>query len=116
MADFLDSRLGCGAWARCCSGWRCPWRRPGCTIRRRRVPSATSSIAGRSEASTAVQSQLQNCGLLVRTVQALFLASDQVTSREFDSIYSNLRPHDLFPSLQAMAYSERRVEPESDRE
>ena len=55
----------------------------------------------------AVQAQLQNCGLLVRTLQALFLASDEVTPGEFDAIYSNLRPRELFPSLQAVAYSER---------
>jgi CHASE1-domain containing sensor protein len=64
----------------------------------------------------AVQGQLHNCGLLVRTVQALFLASDQVTAREFDSIYSNLRPRQLFPSLQAMAFSERRPGLAPDRD
>jgi diguanylate cyclase (GGDEF)-like protein len=57
---------------------------------------------------TAVQAQLHNCGLLVRTVQALFLASDEVTTTEFDAVYANLRPNELFPGLQALAYSERR--------
>ena len=76
-----------------------------------------NQLERRAERSfAAVQSQLQNCGLLVRTVQALFLASDQVTVREFDSIYSNLRPRELFPSLQAVAYAERRIDPETDRE
>ena len=57
----------------------------------------------------AVELQLKSCGLLVRSVQALFLASEEVTAREFDSIYHNLRPRDLFPSLQAIAYAERLV-------
>src|SRR3990167_6310973 len=79
--------------------------------------SERSLLERRAERSfAAVQNQLENCGLLVRTVQALFLASDQVTPREFDSIYSNLRPRELFPSLQAVAYSERRVSPETGRE
>jgi diguanylate cyclase (GGDEF)-like protein len=65
-------------------------------------------LALRAERSfAAVDVQLQNCGLMVRTVQALFLASDQVTPAEFDAIYSNLRPRELFPSLQAVAYSQR---------
>lgn len=55
----------------------------------------------------AVEAQLQTCGLLVRSVQALFLASDSVTSEEFEAIYANLRPREQFPSLQAMAYAER---------
>ena len=55
----------------------------------------------------AVEMQLKSCGLLVRSVQALFMASDEVTDREFDNIYANLRPRELFPSLQAIAYAER---------
>jgi diguanylate cyclase (GGDEF)-like protein/PAS domain S-box-containing protein len=55
----------------------------------------------------AVESQLETCGLLVRSVQALFLSSDAVTPAEFEAIYDNLRPGELFPSLQAVAYAER---------
>lgn len=70
--------------------------------------SERDQLALRAERSfAAVDVQLRNCGLLVRTVQALFLASDRVTPAEFDAIYSNLRPRELFPSLQAVAYSER---------
>ena len=79
--------------------------------------SERNRLERRAERSfAAVQTQLENCGLLVRTVQALFLASDQVEPREFDSIYSNMRPRELFPSLQAVGYSERRIDPGTGRE
>ncbi|GGA67095.1 hypothetical protein GCM10011521_01510 [Arenimonas soli] len=64
----------------------------------------------------AVDGQLQTCGLLVRAVQALFLASDEVTESEFEAIYANLRPREQFPSLQAMAYAERSDRPSADAE
>ena len=64
----------------------------------------------------AVDGQLQTCGLLVRAVQALFLASDDVTAAEFEAIYANLRPREQFPSLQAMAYAERSDRPSGDGE
>ena len=55
----------------------------------------------------AVEAQLRSCGLLVRSVQSLFLSSSQVTPREFESMYSNLRPWELVPSLQAIAHADR---------
>ena len=64
----------------------------------------------------AVENQLQTCGLLVRSVQALFLSSDLVTSDEFEAIYANLRPGELFPSLQAIGYAERSDRPAIDAE
>lgn len=60
----------------------------------------------------AVEVKLQTCGLLVRSVQALFLSSDEVTPAEFQAMYANLRPREQFPSLQALAYTERSVGPE----
>jgi diguanylate cyclase (GGDEF)-like protein/PAS domain S-box-containing protein len=57
----------------------------------------------------ALENQLAVCGLLVRSVQSLFLASDELTALEFDRVYENLRPRQVFPSLQAMAYSRRTV-------
>ena len=79
--------------------------------------SERDQLALRAERSfAAVQAQLQNCGLLVRTVQALLLASDEVTPDEFAAVYSNLRPRELFPSLQAVAYSQRLPEPAGDRD
>lgn len=62
----------------------------------------------------AVESQLQTCGLLVRSVQALFLSSDEVTPAEFEAIYANLRPREQFPSLQAMAFALRTDRPALD--
>ena len=59
----------------------------------------------------AVESKLLTCGLLVRSVQALFLSSDEVTPEEFEAIYANLRPAELFPSLQAVGYAERTDRP-----
>ena len=55
----------------------------------------------------AVDSQLDTCGLLVRSVQALFLASEEVTAQEFEAMYLNLRPREQFPSLQAITFAER---------
>ncbi|MEO8159886.1 MAG: EAL domain-containing protein [Arenimonas sp.] len=55
----------------------------------------------------AVAGQLRVCGLLVRSVQTLFLASNPVDPAGFDGFYVNLRPRLLFPSLQAIAYAER---------
>src|SRR5688572_11994554 len=59
-----------------------------------------------------MQNRLAVCGLLVRSVQSLFLASEQLTAVEFDRVYANLRPRDVFPSLQAMAFARR--EPGAD--
>src|SRR5688572_30274518 len=57
----------------------------------------------------ALRNQLEVCGLLVRSVQSLFLASEQLTATEFERVYGNLRPKEVFPSLQAMAYAHRSV-------
>jgi diguanylate cyclase (GGDEF)-like protein len=64
----------------------------------------------------AVEAKLQTCGLLVRSVQALFLSSDQVTADEFQAMYDNLRPREQFPSLQAIAFAERKVDAASGAE
>lgn len=58
----------------------------------------------------AIESKLQTCGMLVRSVQALFLSSEEVTAAEFQSMYDNLRPREQFPSLQAIAFAERIVD------
>lgn len=59
----------------------------------------------------AVEAKLRAGGMLVRSVQALFLASESVTTEEFQSIYENLRPREQFPSLQAFAYAVRSDRP-----
>jgi len=55
----------------------------------------------------AVETQLKNCSLLVRSVQALFLASDEVSGPEFDSFFANLQTRELFPSLQGISFARR---------
>lgn len=60
----------------------------------------------------AIDAQFRSCGLLMRSVQSLFLSSSQVTPREFESIYTNLRPRQLFPSLQAIGYAGRVLGPD----
>ncbi|MGH8077678.1 MAG: hypothetical protein ACREPE_10180, partial [Lysobacter sp.] len=45
------------------------------------------SVAERSH--DALVLQLDACGWLVRSVQTLFLSSEQVTQSEFDSVYAN---------------------------
>ncbi len=67
-----------------------------------------SALERRAERSfDAVETQLKACGLLIRAVQALFLGSERVSAQEFASIYDNLHPRELFPSLQAIAYAQR---------
>src|SRR5690606_1571140 len=69
------------------------------------------------ESFDAVADSLHACELLLRSVQTVFLASDDVTEEEFATLYENLRPRSEFPSLQALAYAERRPGPDgaSDR-
>lgn len=55
----------------------------------------------------ALHSQLLACELMVRALQSLYLASSQVSPEEFGHVYENLRPRDVFPSLQAVAYARR---------
>ena len=57
----------------------------------------------------ALQAQLEACGLLSRTVQTLFMTSEEVTAEEFERIYQNLRPRERFPSLLALTYADRRL-------
>lgn len=59
----------------------------------------------------AIESKLETCALLVRSVQALFLSSDEVTIAEFEAMYANMRPREQFPSLQALAVSMRSDRP-----
>ncbi|WP_343064165.1 bifunctional diguanylate cyclase/phosphodiesterase [Marilutibacter penaei] len=54
----------------------------------------------------AMLAQLRTCGLLVRSVQTLFIASEEVSPQEFEFIYSNLKPRAHLPSLQALAFAE----------
>lgn len=60
-------------------------------------------------AHEALVDRLEACELLVRFVQTMFLASDDVRPQEFANLYTNLRPRKTFPSLQAMVFA-RRIE------
>ena len=54
-----------------------------------------------------LKAQLRSCEFLVRAVQSLFLASDDVQAREFEVMFDNMRADHSFPSLQAIAYAQR---------
>ena len=75
--------------------------------------AAMHATAERSYA--ALDAQLRACGMLVRTVQTVFLTSVEVTQAEFADVYANLRPREQFPSLIALAYAERRRVGPQDR-
>ena len=64
-----------------------------------------ATISERGYASIA--ERLRGCELLVRSVQTVFLSSDEVAPDEFQHVFANLRPHEIFPSLQALAFARR---------
>jgi diguanylate cyclase (GGDEF)-like protein len=59
-----------------------------------------------------LQSKLHSAESLLRAVQTLFLASDEVAATEFHTFYTNLRPREQFPSLLALAYAQREAGPD----
>lgn len=59
--------------------------------------------------ATGLRAQLENCALLVRSLQALFNASGNVEAHEFQRMYEDLQPRRLFPALRSLAYA--RYEP-----
>ncbi len=63
----------------------------------------------------ALQARLATSELLIRSVQTLYIASDEVTTADFQHFYANLRPRALFPSLVALAYAQRGAGPEGAR-
>ena len=67
--------------------------------------SALAEVAERGYES--LTARLRACELLVRSVQTLFLNSEDVSAQEFANIHANLRPGVIFPSLQAIAYARR---------
>ncbi len=72
---------------------------------------ATAQLAEKT--ALALTARLASSELLMRSVQTLFIASDQVTEQDFAHLYANLRPRTLFPSLVAMAYAQREGGPQS---
>ena len=65
-----------------------------------------------NKAYAALQTKLHSAESMLRAVQTLFLASDEVTATEFNSFYTNLRPREQFPSLLALAYAQREPGPD----
>lgn len=62
-------------------------------------------LAERSVGS--LRGQLDSAALLVRSVQALFNASEEVKTEEFLQMYENLQPRTLFPALRSLVYVQR---------
>ncbi|WP_425543170.1 bifunctional diguanylate cyclase/phosphodiesterase [Rhodanobacter soli] len=65
-----------------------------------------------NKAYAALQTKLHSAESMLRAVQTLFLASDEVTATEFNNFYTNLRPREQFPSLLALAYAQREPGPD----
>lgn len=65
-------------------------------------------------AYAALVDRLEACELVARSVQTVFLTSQQVDPEEFAHVYANLHPRELMPGLQAMAYARRIPGPERD--
>ncbi|HEX6246003.1 MAG TPA: CHASE domain-containing protein, partial [Polyangiales bacterium] len=72
-----------------------------------RRSDAIAGIVGRGDA--ALRASLHDGELLLRSVQTLFLASQDVSQEEFANIYANLQAHERLPSLQAMVFARRQV-------
>ncbi|MEO6800165.1 MAG: EAL domain-containing protein [Rhodanobacter sp.] len=72
-----------------------------------------AEMAGRTY--MALQNKLHSAESMLRAIQTLFLASDEVTQPEFASFYSNMRPREQFPSLLALAYAQREPGSHGDR-
>ncbi|RDZ29797.1 EAL domain-containing protein [Lysobacter silvisoli] len=82
---------------------------------RRVVDDRTAALdAGAQRVFHSLNDRLHACELLLRSVQTLFLTSDEVTAQEFANLYANVRPRERFPSLQAMGYSRRETRVDGD--
>jgi diguanylate cyclase (GGDEF)-like protein/PAS domain S-box-containing protein len=71
-----------------------------------------NELAAKSYA--ALQAKLHSAEALLRAVQTLFLASDEVTAAEFGSFYLNMRPREQIPGLLALAYAQRESRADGD--
>jgi diguanylate cyclase (GGDEF)-like protein/PAS domain S-box-containing protein len=58
------------------------------------------------DGQAAIIANLHACEMLLRSVQTVFLASEDVNTTEFANIYKALQPRVEFPSLQALAYAQ----------
>ncbi len=70
---------------------------------------------GFERTSDALESQLHAATLVIRSLQAIFTASDEITPTEFQRAFEILAPDRVIPGLQAIAYS-RLVKDDSDQD
>ena len=75
--------------------------------------AALEAVAGTGYA--ALVGRLDAYHFLARSVQTLFLTSQDVTDDEFANLYENLRPRQRLPGLQALAYADAETTPEGLR-
>ncbi|THD08765.1 bifunctional diguanylate cyclase/phosphodiesterase [Rhodanobacter lindaniclasticus] len=83
---------------------------------RQRRLSEQSLVRGEMASKTyeALLNRLHESESLLRAVQTLFLASDEVTETEFTDFYDNMRPRAQFPGLLALAYAQRESGPQGE--
>lgn len=67
------------------------------------------------DAHAALTERLDASHLLVRSLQTLFLTSQEVTAEEFSHVYANLLPRKRLPGLQALVFSEADSGPSGGR-
>jgi diguanylate cyclase (GGDEF)-like protein/PAS domain S-box-containing protein len=67
--------------------------------------AALAELADKNYAS--LQAKLASSELLMRAIQTLYIASDDVTETDFEHFYANLQPRQMFPSMLSLAYAER---------
>lgn len=84
--------------------------------RRHEREQQSAFIVETERITTAIRLQLDQCGQIIRAFQSIFLASDAVTPEEYALVYENVRVGSAVkPSLQAVAYVERRRTRSGDR-
>ncbi|MFP7722284.1 bifunctional diguanylate cyclase/phosphodiesterase [Lysobacter sp. A3-1-A15] len=73
---------------------------------------AFTHLADRAHA--AVLDRLRACEMLARSVQTMFLTSEEVTADEFRAMYANLDPRTLVPGMQALVVARRETRADGD--
>ncbi len=75
------------------------------------IEHAREAALGKVDAAarTELLAQLHGYDAFLRSVQTVFLSSNEVTAAEFSDTYRNLRPRKELPDLQALAYAHREL-------
>jgi hypothetical protein len=66
-----------------------------------------SLIAKRSVSQ--IERQFETTGLLLRAVQSAYFVEDSIDQARFQGIHDNLAPHEMLPSLVALAFARHEV-------